>query len=62
VLIAGFTLGGPPGFAVGAVAAIASNIVFGQGPWTPWQMLAWGMVGLLGAGLRRRRSARSRDS
>jgi MYXO-CTERM domain-containing protein len=56
VLIAGFTLGGPPGFAVGAVAAIASNIVFGQGPWTPWQMLAWGMVGLLGAGLRRRRA------
>jgi energy-coupling factor transport system substrate-specific component len=55
VLIAGFVLGGPPGFAVGAVAAIASNIFFGQGPWTPWQMLAWGMVGLLGAGLRRRR-------
>lgn len=54
VLIAGFALGGPPGFAVGAVAAIASNIVYGQGPWTPWQMLAWGMVGLLGAGLRRR--------
>ena len=56
VLIAGFVLGGPPGFAVGAVAAIASNIVFGQGPWTPWQMLAWGMVGLLGAALRRRRA------
>jgi energy-coupling factor transport system substrate-specific component len=56
VLIAGFVLGGPPGFAVGAVAAIASNIFFGQGPWTPWQMLAWGMVGLLGAGLRRRRA------
>ena len=55
VLIAGFVLGGPPGFAVGAVAAIASNIVFGQGPWTPWQMLAWGMVGLLGAALGRRR-------
>jgi energy-coupling factor transport system substrate-specific component len=56
VLIAGFVLGGPPGFAVGAVAAIASNIVFGQGPWTPWQMLAWGMVGLLGAVLGRRRA------
>jgi energy-coupling factor transport system substrate-specific component len=56
VLIAGFVLGGPPGFAVGAVAAIASNIVFGQGPWTPWQMLAWGMVGLLGAALGRRRA------
>jgi energy-coupling factor transport system substrate-specific component len=55
VLIAGYVLGGPPGFAVGAVAAIASNIVFGQGPWTPWQMFAWGMVGLLGAGLGRRR-------
>jgi len=55
VLISGYVLGGPPGFAVGAVAALASNIVFGQGPWTPWQMLAWGMVGLLGAGLRRRR-------
>jgi energy-coupling factor transport system substrate-specific component len=54
VLIAGYTLGGPPGFAVGAVAAVASNIVFGQGPWTPWQMLAWGMVGLLGAALGRR--------
>jgi prenyltransferase/squalene oxidase-like repeat protein len=55
VLIAGYTLGGAPGFAVGAVAAIASNIVFGQGPWTPWQMLAWGLVGLLGAALALRR-------
>jgi ECF-type riboflavin transporter S component/prenyltransferase/squalene oxidase-like repeat protein len=55
VLIAGYTLGGAPGFAVGAIAAIASNIVFGQGPWTPWQMLAWGMVGLLGAALAHRR-------
>jgi energy-coupling factor transport system substrate-specific component len=54
VLIAGYALGGAPGFAVGAVAAIASNIVFGQGPWTPWEMLAWGMVGLLGAGLAHR--------
>jgi energy-coupling factor transport system substrate-specific component len=55
VLIAGYALGGAPGFAVGAVAAIASNIVFGQGPWTPWEMLAWGLVGLLGAALARRR-------
>jgi Prenyltransferase and squalene oxidase repeat len=55
VLIAGYVLGGAPGFAVGAVAAIASNIVFGQGPWTPWQMAAWGMVGLLGAVLAHRR-------
>ncbi|HXR13290.1 MAG TPA: prenyltransferase/squalene oxidase repeat-containing protein [Solirubrobacteraceae bacterium] len=58
VLIAGYALGGAPGFAVGAVAAVASNIVFGQGPWTPWQMLAWGLVGLLGAAIARRRRRR----
>jgi energy-coupling factor transport system substrate-specific component len=38
---------------VGAVAALASNLFFGQGPWTPWQMVAWGGVGLFGAGLAR---------
>jgi energy-coupling factor transport system substrate-specific component len=53
VLLAGYVLGGAPGFAVGAVAAIASNLFFGQGPWTPWQMVAWGLCGLLGAGLAR---------
>ena len=50
-LIAGFALGGAPGFAVGALAALASNFWLGQGPWTPWQMAGWGMTGLLGAGL-----------
>src|SRR3712207_7645867 len=35
VLLAGYALGGAPGFAVGAVAALASNLFFGQGPWTP---------------------------
>ena len=50
-LIAGFALGGAPGFAVGALAALASNFWLGQGPWTPWQMAGWGMAGLLGAGL-----------
>ncbi|MFM9023340.1 MAG: ECF transporter S component, partial [Solirubrobacterales bacterium] len=49
VLIAGLVLGGAPGFVVGSVAALASNLLFGQGPWTPWQMAAWGMCGLLGA-------------
>jgi energy-coupling factor transport system substrate-specific component len=51
VLLSGFALGGAPGFAVGAVAALASNLVFGQGPWTPWQMGAWGLVGVFGAAL-----------
>ena len=30
---------------VGALAALCSNFFFGQGPWTPWQMYAWGLVG-----------------
>ncbi len=51
VFLAGFALGAAPGFATGAIAALASNVFFGQGPWTPWQMVAWGLVGLLGAGL-----------
>jgi energy-coupling factor transport system substrate-specific component len=53
VLIAGYVLGGAPGFVVGAVAALTSNVFFGQGPWTPWQMTAWGLVGLGGALLAR---------
>jgi energy-coupling factor transport system substrate-specific component len=53
VLISGFVLGGAPGFAVGAVAALTSNLFFGQGPWTPWQMVAWGVVGVGGAVLAR---------
>jgi Prenyltransferase and squalene oxidase repeat len=51
VLIAGYALGGGPGFAVGAIAGLTSNFFFGQGPWTPWQMAAWGATGVLGAGL-----------
>jgi energy-coupling factor transport system substrate-specific component len=51
VVFAGIVLGGAPGFAVGAITALASNLIFGQGPWTAWQMLAWGVCGLIGAGL-----------
>jgi energy-coupling factor transport system substrate-specific component len=51
VVLAGFVLGGAPGFAIGATGALASNVVFGQGPWTPWKMAAWGLCGLLGAAL-----------
>ena len=53
VLIAGFALGARAGFAVGSITALVSNMVFGQGPWTPWQMLAWGVAGALGALLAR---------
>ena len=44
-IIAGVVLGRRSGFMVGALAALASNFFFGQGPWTPWQMYAWGLVG-----------------
>jgi energy-coupling factor transport system substrate-specific component len=53
VLVSGYALGGGPGFAVGALAGLASNFFFGQGPWTPWQMAGWGATGVIGAGLAR---------
>lgn len=53
VFFAGYALGGAPGFVVGATAALTSNVFFGQGPWTVWQMVAWGLVGTGGAGLAR---------
>jgi energy-coupling factor transport system substrate-specific component len=51
VLITGYAVGAAPGFAVGALAAAVSNLWLGQGPWTPWQMAGWGLVGLGGAAL-----------
>jgi len=60
VLISGFALGGAPGYVVGAVAGLTSNFFFGQGPWTPWQMAGWGMVGVAGAVLARVTSGRIR--
>lgn len=53
VLISGYALGGAPGYVVGAVAALTSNLFFGQGPWTPWQMAGWGVTGIAGALLAR---------
>ena len=50
VLLAGIAFGGESGFLCGAMAALVSNFFFGQGPWTSWQMLAYGLGGLL-AGL-----------
>lgn len=45
VVLAGICLGAESGFLVGAVTMFVSNMFFGQGPWTPWQMLAMGMIG-----------------
>jgi energy-coupling factor transport system substrate-specific component len=49
VAVAGVTLGVRAGLATGAAAALASNAFLGQGPWTPWQMAGWGMVGVTAA-------------
>ena len=54
VIISGVALGGEGGFLVGALSMLLSNIVFGQGPWTPWQMFAMGLVGFLAGVLYRR--------
>lgn len=52
IMMSGYVFGAESGFMIGAMAALASNMVLGQGPWTPWQMVAWGLVGLT-AGLLR---------
>ena len=47
IMIAGITFGPQSGFLVGAMSAFASNFFASQGPWTPWQMMAYGVAGLL---------------
>ena len=47
VIITGMYLGYECGFVCGAFTALISNFYFGQGPWTPFQMFAWGIVGLV---------------
>lgn len=47
VIISGVAFGGETGFLVGAITAFVSNFFFGQGPWTPWQMFSFGIIGFL---------------
>ena len=46
IMITGLALGAEAGFLTGSLGAFVSNFVFGQGPWTPWQMFAYGLAGL----------------
>ena len=46
-IIAGVSFGAESGFLVGSLSMMVSNMLFGQGPWTPWQMLAMGIIGFL---------------
>ena len=47
VVITAMYFGGEAGFMTGALSAVISNFYFGQGPWTPFQMFSWGIVGFL---------------
>lgn len=47
IALSGLVFGSYEGFLIGATAAFISNIFLGQGPWTPWQMFAWGLVGVI---------------
>ena len=47
IIIAGIAFGPQAGFMTGAMSMLLSNFLFGQGPWTPWQMLAFGLAGLV---------------
>lgn len=47
VIITGMYLGKEAGFMCGAFTALLSNFIFGQGPWTPFQMLSWGIIGVI---------------
>lgn len=46
-IISAVCFGAESGFLVGALSMLASNMLFGQGPWTPWQMFAMGIIGFL---------------
>lgn len=45
VIIMGVYCGKQTGFLTGSLCALVSNLFLGQGPWTPFQMLAWGQIG-----------------
>lgn len=58
-IIAGVAFGGETGFLVGAMSMLTSNVMFSQGPWTPWQMFAMGIIGFLAGVLFRKGVLRS---
>lgn len=47
IMLSAVAFGPETGFLIGAVTALTSNFFFGQGPQTPWQMVAYGMAGLV---------------
>ena len=55
VALSGYVFGPYAGFLAGSTTAFVSNIFLGQGPWTPWQMFAWGLVGAISGFIGRRK-------
>lgn len=53
IICTGYVFGPVAGFMVGALTALVSNLFLGQGPWTPYQMIAWGLAGVTAAYLRK---------
>jgi energy-coupling factor transport system substrate-specific component len=60
IICSGYIFGPVTGFMVGALTPLISNFFLGHGPWTPYQMFAWGLAGL-SAGLLRRLKLRRRE-
>ncbi len=54
IIVTAISFGPSSGFMTGALTALASNLFFGQGPWTPWQMYGFGLVGYLAGVLQQR--------
>lgn len=48
VLVAGSCFGSVPGMLIGMLSGFLSNFMFSQGPWTPFQMFSWGLIGVVG--------------
>lgn len=55
VALCGYVFGPYEGFLIGSTAAFLSNIFFGQGPWTPWQMFSFGVIGIISGLLGKRK-------
>ncbi len=58
IMITGIAFGAEVGFLTGAIGLFASNFFFSQGPWTPWQMLAYGIAGFIAGLLFHKRRAK----
>ena len=62
IIVTGLIFGSETGFLVGTSSALISNFFMGQGPWTPWQMFAWGLMGYTAGIIGRYEKARSKKS